>query len=467
MVFESKDLKKKSGSFIIEKEVCATAHTCVHTDIIKEFWQGFSYTSSNISFDVAEALVFEIGEAKRPTLDGKEYAINVESGGVSVVGKNEKALLRGVMTLLDRFVPVEIDGESRVEIPCFELAENPLIKTRMVHFCILPEITLFQLQRFVRFCGALKFTHIILEFWGMLKYDCMKELAWSMAYSKDEIAPIIREARELGMEVIPMFNQWGHASAGRVAIGKHVVLDQNPALQSYFSEDGWCWDISKEKVRKLLREVRHELTELCGDGEYFHIGCDEAYAFDFTEENMDSICGFINEIAEEMRAEGRRVIIWGDMFLYRYSHYEPKNKYDCNAPSPEVEAGLLRRLSRDVIIADWQYEAPVYPIETSAVFKEAGFDTLVCPWDRGDAQMRAVISTVKESGLMGVLHTTWHTLRFGYPYVVMAAKGGYEDVSKCSRALMRTPTAALLRKVMSSGGDCEKSGWARLQFENV
>ena len=467
MIFEPKNTKKKEGSFIIEREVRATAHTSVDTDIIKEFWRGFSYTSSAISFEVTEELVFEIGKAKIPSLDGNEYAINVEKNGVSVVGENEKALLRGVMTLLDKFAPVEIGGESRAEIPSFELAENPLIKTRMVHFCIFPETTFFELQRFVRFCGALKFTHIILEFWGMLKYDCMKELAWEMAFSKEEIVPIIREAKELGMEIIPMFNQWGHASAGRVALGKHVVLDQNPTLQSYFSEDGWCWDISKAKVRELLRKIRRELIDLCGEGEYFHIGCDEAYAFDFTEENMDSICGFINEIAAEMKEEGRRVIIWGDMFLYRYAHYEPKNKYDCNAPSPEVEEGLLRRVSRDVIIADWQYEAPVYPIETSAVFKKAGFDTLVCPWDRGDAQMRAVISTIKESELMGVIHTTWHTLRVGYPYVVMAAKGGYEDVSTCSRALMRTPTAALLRKVMPSDGDYEKSGWARLQLENV
>jgi hypothetical protein len=47
--------------------------------------------------------------------------------------------------------------------------------------------------------------------------------------------------------------------------GKHVVLDQNPTLQTYFSEDGWCWDIRKPKVRELFRKIRSELIELCGD----------------------------------------------------------------------------------------------------------------------------------------------------------------------------------------------------------
>ncbi len=467
MVFNPQNLIKKDGSFVIEKEVCAKAHTCLNTNVIREFWDGFTYTSSAISVVTAKELVFEVGRAGRPTLDGNEYAINVEKSGFSVVGENERALIRGVMTLLDRFVPVEIDGISRAEIPCFELRERAVLENRMVHFCIFPETSLFELQRFVRLCGALKFTHIILEFWGMLKYDCMQELAWYMAYSKDEVAPIMREARALGMEIIPMFNQWGHASAGRVALGKHVVLDQNPTLQSYFSEDGWCWDISKPKVRELLRKIRRELIELCGEGKYFHIGCDEAYKFEFTEENMDVICGFINEIADEMRAEGRRIIVWGDMFLCHHAWHNPKNKYECNAPTEEAARGMLNRLNSDVIVADWQYTCPEFPVETVKDIHVHGFDCMLCPWDEGDKQMRAVFKTVKEWGLFGFIHTTWHTIPRGLPYVLMAAKGGYEDIEGCSRALMRTPTAALLRKVLRSDGDYEKSGWKRFQIDNV
>lgn len=467
MVFNPQNLIKKDGSFIIGKEVCAKAHTCLDTRVIRESFEGFTYFSSALSVITTRDLIFEVGVAARPTLDGCEYAINVEREGLSVVGESKEALIRGVMTLFDRIVPVEISGISRAEIPCFSLRERALIKNRMVHFCIFPETDFFELQRFVRLCGALKFTHIILEFWGALKYNCMAELAWPMAYSKNEVAPIIREARELGMEVIPMFNQWGHASAGRVALGKHVVLDQNPTLQSYFSEDGWCWDISKEKVRELLRKIRLELIELCGEGEYFHIGCDEAYKFEFTEENMDSICGFINGIAEELRAEGRRVIVWGDMFLCHRDGHNPKNKYECNAPSQEAAKGMLERLDKDIIVADWQYECPEYPVETAKEFFSGGFDCMLCPWDRGDKNMRAVFKTVKELELFGTIHTTWHTLPHGMPYVLMAAKGGYEDIENCSRALMRTPTAALLRKVLPSGGDYERSGWKRFQIDNV
>ncbi|MBO5763241.1 MAG: hypothetical protein J6R85_05160, partial [Lentisphaeria bacterium] len=64
----------------------------------------------------------------------------------------------------------------------------------------------------------------------------------------------------------------------------------------------------------------------------FHIGCDEAYNFDLSHtESMNAICDYINEVAEELREQGRQTIVWGDMFLYRYSHYNSKNHYYCNA----------------------------------------------------------------------------------------------------------------------------------------
>ena len=38
---------------------------------------------------------------------------------------------------------------------------------------------------------------------------------------------------------------------------------------------------------------------------------------------------------------------------------------------------LMEKLSRSVIIADWQYDAINYPLETSIYFKEKGFDVAV------------------------------------------------------------------------------------------
>lgn len=144
------------------------------------------------------------------------------------------------------------------------------------------------LKRPFPLCGTLKYTHIVLEFWGMYKYDCLKELSWEQAFSKEEIRPLIQTANDLGMEIILMINHWGHASQCRQMYGKHTVLSQNPKLQYLFSDDGWRWNINTPKTKELLRKIRSELIELCGNGEYFMIGCDEADGFGFSESDLFS-----------------------------------------------------------------------------------------------------------------------------------------------------------------------------------
>jgi len=466
MVFSHPDMIKKEGSFSFDGKVFATAHNCLDKTVIKEFWHGFSFRLSDIEISTTDRCVFAIGNAKELCHEGPAYAINVENDGVSITADSEKSLIMGCMTLLD-LIYAKDDGDKTVLcIDCCEIKEAPLIKNRVVHYCIFPETELWEIERFIRFCGALKYSHIILEFWGMLRYDCMRELSWESAFSKDEIRPLISMAKDLGLEVIPMFNHWGHASACRVMNGKHVVLDQNPTLQTCFSEDGWCWDIRSEKVKKLLSSIRCELIELCGNSGYFHIGCDEAYNYDLSsKEGMDAICSYINGISRDLSKEGIRVIVWGDMFLYKYKDYDPSNKYCCHAPTPECERYMTEHLDPSVIVADWQYDATKAPVETSLVFKNRGLDCFICPWDRSVDKLNSCLDTAKEQDLFGIIHTTWHTLSQGMPYVLRAARGCFEAQSVRGRD--STYTAALLRRVYFVNGEYEKAGWARRQTHDI
>lgn len=494
MIFHPQHHTKTGGCYLVPAQVTASAHPCLNKNILKEFWHNFTFQTSTLhiteQFNEASDFVFSIGTTQPLPLKDCDYSIHIEANGICVYAQTEQNLIRGFMTLLDQIQAVDpadftdssltgasfgltdssltednhLSVETIAVLDCAQIWDRPQIPYRMVHFCIFPETELWELQRFIRFCGALKYTHIVLEFWGTLKYDCMQELAWLNAFSKDQIRPFIHEANELGLEVIPLFNHWGHASAGRSMHGKHVVLDQNPTLQTFFTEDGWCWDIRKPKVKHLLRQIREELLELCGNGSYFHIGCDEAYAFTFKKENMDFICSHINEISEEMTAHNRRILVWGDMFLYRHSHYNPKNNYTCNAPSAQAEQYMLEHLSKNVIFADWQYSAPQAPIETVSIFQKAGFDCILCPWDLGSEQIAAVLSTAHDQSLMGFLHTTWHTLSRGLPYVTLAAICGSESAALTAFPEVQTSSAALLRKVMPCGGDYHKAGWSHLQI---
>ena len=64
---------------------------------------------------------------------------------------------------------------------------------------------------------------------------------------------------------------------------------------------------------------------------------------------------------------------------------------------------------------------------------------------------------------MGILHTTWHTLSSGMPYVYMTAQ---EESYPFEWASAATATASLLRKVLPACGVYEKAGWSKIQVHS-
>ena len=470
MIFTPIYEKRTADCFLFGSTVQAAAHPCLNNDAIRSFWQGFCCQSGCIQFTKqAEEFLLSVGEAQKPNLDGYAYAVNIEKTGFCIVGSSEKGLIRGLMTLLQQIRPQQLSENAAVfALPCGKFKENPRLKNQMVHFCIFPETELWEIEKFIRFSAALKYTHIVLEFWGMLQYDCLKELAWKNAFTKAQIRPLIELANTLGMEVIPMFNHWGHASASRSMHGKHVVLDQNPKLQMLFAEDGWTWNIREPAVQNLLRSIRQELTELCGPGEYFHLGCDEAANFPITADSYTVLTDYLNGITEELAADGRRPIIWGDMLITKHPTFDPENHYIASCTDPELEQCLLTHLDPRIVIADWQYGVRKAPVETALVFRDAGFDTLLCPWDRTESpnSVTPCVQTAMQEDLFGILHTTWHTLSRGMPEVARAAFHAWNpsDVAEPLPAFFATGAATLLRKVYPVNGDYEKAGWAKKQI---
>ena len=462
MFFSHQGLHPEKGRFRLGREVAATGHSGLCAPVFARLFHGFAYRTATLTVQKTDDCVFRIGQGVPPSADGVAYAIRVEAAGAAVCAATPADLVRGVLTLFDLIC---MDEQGGCYLPFCDFRESPQVTVRMVHFCVFPETELWEFKRFIYLCGALKYTHLVLEFWGMLQFSCLRELAWPQGYTKAQIAPLIREAQALGMEVVPMFNHWGHASLSRVAFGKHTVLDQNPALQYLFEEGGWCWNLENAATRYLLREVREEWMELCGPGTYFHIGCDEPYQTDITSAGRERICRFLLQTADELATAGRTPILWGDMLLYPQPEYVHGSSYCTTAPNREWAAALTRALSGRVTVADWQYSVRYSPVETALTLKKAGFPVLLCPWDRSEACTDACLHTVKEAGLTGILHTTWHTLSTGLPYVGRVAAGCFSVGENRSTGIgsgeeMRVRTAALLRRVAFADGVYTHAGFS-------
>lgn len=327
---------------------------------------------------------------------------------------------------------------------------------RALHLCFFPESDPGLLLKAAKVAAASGYTHVIVEFWGTLKYDCLDVLGWKNAYPKDAVRPIFDCLRERGVEPIPMFNMLGHAAQASVRHGKHVVLDQRPELEDMFEKYGWTWCCSSDRVKKLLTAAADELIELCGDGEYFHIGCDEAYDLGtcpkcagtprdelFTEQ--------VNFFAAELKKRGRRAIIWGDMLI-------PKHLKEAGYTS-NYAGDAVKGLSRDIVVADWQYHAQTAPFESTKYLVGQGFDVVVCPWYES-GNIAAAAATARECGA-GFMLTTWNRLESDFCTIVQGAealKGGGAD-----RVFAMLMTAKLLREIDPSGGGYDKAGWGHFR----
>lgn len=420
--------------------------------VIHELLSNYTYGKKWSIVHNSETSCITIGYYTKKDYNDSECVINVTDKGIYIGGCDYPAVMRGFMTLLDKIKYSETDNSFFIENCC--IYEKPLISFRCVHLCIFPETKLDFFKKCVRSCAIAKFSHIILEFWGMLKFDCMKELSWPFAYSKEEIRKIVNEANSLGLEIIPMFNHLGHASACREVNGKHVVLDQNPHYEYMFESYGWVWNFKRNDVYELLGKIRDELIEVCGKGSYFHIGCDEAYSIGHDKNAALELVKYLNKIARELSSKGRRCIIWHDMLLSS----EEFNGYVANS-NKAVSDILIKNLDKSYIIADWQYSPHGEVWKTSQKFKENNFDVVCCPWDN-TKNIKEAVNTITSRRLYGLIHTTWHTLFTGFREMIYAGCVSYGSHIDNLEHIYTSYAHSVARKALPSCGQYENSGWS-------
>ena len=454
--------ERGDGYFVFGDAVSAAANACLNKEIFFELFNNFTCTASKMSVSECESTSIVIGECELLSIDGYEYAINVTGNGMSVNADTERGLIHGFLSLLELIEPLELEvGKEKLAVAVQRIWDKPDLEYRMIHLCFFPEQSPADIEKYLRVAAMLKCTHVVLELWGSVRLDSLPEIAWrDRSYSKDELRPIIKLARELGIEMIPMFNHWGHASQSRGKFGKHAILDQNPRLAHLFNRTGWAWRIDDERVKNLHKNIRLELIELFGEGEFFHIGCDEAIITSDEKPYID-VVNYVNEVAGELASRGRRTLMWGDMMLLK-SRFDKTARYECNLTDEKIEKIMLDGLSRDIVIVDWQYNATEHPFKTSEHLKNCGFDVIVAPWDDGFTNGACAVKTADELSLKGVMHTTWHTLYRGMRPLNLVLRRAWDKNYEWSDDNMMY-IGALVGKC-APAKDYESAGWSKVEI---
>ena len=452
--------------YIFHQHITAKADPALCIDTVKKLWNRFCFTLSDLtalSAGEAAGHHFICGDITPPVLpERKEFIISVTPTGIAITGRDTACLMRGYIHLLMQIEDVSISSEQDTfRIPCGITESNYTLSVRMIHFCIFPETEFSFIRKMIRLAGLCQFTHVVLEFWGTLQFDCMKELAWPEAFTKAQAKELIAEIRAFGMEPIPMHNQLGHATGCRLKYGKHVVLDQNPALRNHFSPDGWVWNIANPETRKLLADIRGELYDLFGQGSFMHLGCDEAYYIKRCNDLRACLPQYLHDLTAEVVAEGRRPLLWGDMLLDREKFPRPYASH-C-APGEDVI--LWKALHPDTILVDWQYDIKEAPIASTLHMVQSGFDTMGAPW-LNMQNCKAYVDTLSTHNDYGIMLTTWHTLKEQTVGIFNCAQlCGAGTYYWSSFSSPYEEIATMLRTISFEGNTYEETGWSKLQIE--
>ncbi len=398
--------------------------------------------------------------------DSFEYALEVTDSGVAIAFSQAIGLIHAFSTLLQCISPYHLSTNDFTVCACL-IKDRPALAFRGMHLMITPETSLVFLRKMILLLGLLKCTHVTLEAWGMIASEVFPPIGWKEAYTKEQLAPILADGRALGIEFIPMFNHLGHASYSRFRVGKHVVLDQEPQYEELFTPGGWTWDIQNPCVEPLQQQLREELCDILGEGSYFHIGCDEAYATDgrhdgFGDEENDAFLAFLSRTTDRILDMGRTPILWGDMFLDKSEYAFP---YCANVSNHYRRAKEnLQKLHPAAIIDDWQYNIKGDRAESVELFLQSRDPQkmILSPWDDFE-NIAGRCALAKKYGLLGILGTTWNTIYNDPKFLTYTAclmwdkDASYTDL--CHWETLKVMTAQYLRKLCPVNGDYKTAGF--------
>ena len=157
------------------------------------------------------------------------------------------------------------------------------------------------------------YTAVLWEIENKVRLDCCPEIAAPDAFTKEEFREILRTAKRLGLEPIPLLQTLGHAEYV-LTHARYRAWRELPSCNS-------CYCPKNPEVVRFLKRLLVEYLELFGpDVKRVHLGGDEVWQMGKCPKC--SVCDrlalyaeHLNVFADLLRARGIRPGCWHDMAL--------------------------------------------------------------------------------------------------------------------------------------------------------
>jgi hypothetical protein len=282
----------------------------------------------------------------------------------------------------------------------------------------------------------------------------------------EEILRLDARCRELGIDLVPNQNSFGHLRYWLAYPPLKKLAEVNTPYEcegGAYARYPTTLAPNHPGTLPFLRELYDELLPHFTSAR-FNVGCDETW--DLGRGQSKRLCAekgngrvyvdFLKKIHREVAARGRQMMFWGDIILR-----EPE---------------LIKELPKDVIALNWGYE-PKHPFDREAgLFANSKLPFYVCPgtsaWmsligrhDNGFANLRQAAKAGRKHGAIGYLNTDWgdgghpQPLAVSYmPYLLGAALSWCAQsadekllVPVLSRDLFHDPTQRLAEAALALG----------------
>lgn len=325
------------------------------------------------------------------------YALSVTPKRVLVLGHDRKGSYYGMQTLKQLVKP----SASGAAIQGCEITDWPSLKFRGVHLFTGNRALPFHKKLIDRILSRYKMNNIILEV-DFMKWASDPSIAVDFSEDQADVERELDYAHQHFIEVNPLLQSLGHCDHLFMA-GKNLDIAENPARP-------YSYCPTNPRTYPYVFKLYDETIKLFGNPKFVHIGHDEVVepgGFPKHEECKKRTAEqiFVDDtlkVREHLAKQGARVMMWGDMMLFRGDAPDAMN-----AKSPEDAKWIRDQLPKDVVVTDWHY-APGKPEEFKSleIFMNEGHDAIAATWYT-PANIEAFANQAKRVGAMGLLQTTW------------------------------------------------------------
>lgn len=277
-------------------------------------------------------------------------------------------------------------------------------KYRGFHIDLRNEVmTVEALKQFASTLAGMNINTILMEYEATFPYQKHATICSKDSYSRAEISDFVSYCKGLGIEVIPMQQNFGHVEY----ILRH---DRYNSLAENRKEISQICPLKDSACMALFGDLFSDMMSL-HESQYFHIGGDETYllgqckdcsAKASSEGKSKLFVDYMKQICDLVIKRGKTPIMWADIIL----------KY------PEA----IDQLPKETIFVDWNYGWAINHFgDVEALIKKgAKFwgapairshpdDIYVTTWSKHFENQRDFIPHCRKLGYEGIIMTSWST----------------------------------------------------------